>query len=54
MQTFLSSGEKKCPHFSAKYNTQNQTRNYKVTKTRNFAFLYKKHSPDNELLHFPK
>lgn len=42
MQTiFLSSGKKKCPNFSAKYNTQNQTRNYKVTKTRNFAFLYK-------------
>lgn len=43
---FSYSGEK-CPNFSAKYNTQNQTRNYKVTKTSNFAFLYKKYSPHN-------
>lgn len=44
MQTiFLSSG-KKCPNFSAKYNTQNQTKITKWQKTRNFAFLYKKYS----------
>lgn len=47
MQTIFLSPGKKCPIFSAEYNGQNQTRNYKSTRTSNFTLLSKKRSPDN-------
>lgn len=43
---FLSPGEKYST-FSADYNSQNQTRNYKGTGTRNFTCLTEIYYPDN-------